>query len=103
MRPESLVLKAFASGRGDVGLVFEAALRGWPGHDGKGSGAQPQEADQQLRLHFLAEIQNPWYNNRHRPGRAWRHAEHAIAARTRLYTTRDKETGIFLFESAVTH
>jgi hypothetical protein len=30
-KPGSLVLQAFATGRSDVGVVFEAALRGWPG------------------------------------------------------------------------
>ena len=47
------------------------------------------------RVQYLAEIQNPWYDNRHRPEEAWRWRGLLVAAERRLYTTGDKGTGNF--------
>jgi hypothetical protein len=55
------------------------------------------------RMQYLAEIQNPWYDNRHRSEEAWRWRGLLVAAERRLYTTGDKRSGNFLFESSVTH
>jgi hypothetical protein len=75
--------------RDSEGVMAAPGSQSGGGHDVglRAAAKRPTAGWRNNRLHFLAEIQNLWYNNRHRPAGTWRPAERAVAAERRLYTT----------------